>query len=287
MAPPKSSVDRPAVLVVDDDDAHRQTVRLILRRHGVDVEEAGTAAAALVLLRGRRFDLVLLGQRLPDGTGLEIARTLGRERIWARWLLMSAFMDAELAFEAGRLGAVKAMSLPFDINDVVLSTLADVRRSTTWPDVSPVTPVPAASAASRLACWILVAAGGADGDLKTHDRWAAFLSTHGGKVTSRDVTDLCAVCGLEPIRVRDLMRVLRALWHAGGRVRYVGAHLDVEDEETVRRLLHRAGLEHPAYVSLDQFLSVQQFVPCDHPLVSAIRGLFRGLGATSARGSAA
>jgi hypothetical protein len=137
------------------------------------------------------------------------------------------------------------------------------------------------------AIWILVAAGGADGDLKTHDRWAAFLSTHGGKVTSRDVTDLCAVCGLEPIRVRDLMRVLRALWHAGGRVRYVGAHLDVEDEETVRRLLHRAGLEHPAYVSLDQFLSVQQFVPCDHPLVSAVRGLFRDRGTTSAPGSAA
>jgi hypothetical protein len=122
--------------------------------------------------------------------------------------------------------------------------------------------------------------------LKTHDRWAAFLSTRCGKVTSRDVTDLCAVADLEAIRVRDLMRTLRALWHAGGRVRYVGAHLDVEEEETVRRLLHRAGLDHLAYVSLDQLLSVQQFVPGDHPLLSAIRGLFRGLGAMPAARSA-
>jgi DNA-binding response OmpR family regulator len=285
MAAPKSLIDRPAVLVVDDDDVHRQTVRLVLRRHGVHVEEAGTGAAALEALRAHRFDLALLDERLPDRTGLQIAETLGNERIWVPWLLMSAFMDAEMAFEAGRLGAVTAVSLPFDIEHVVLSTLAVVQRSTAWPPVLPIAlPAPRSGcAAGRLAYW-LVASCQAEDDPKTLDGWAAFLARRCGHVTTRHVTKLCTVAGLEPIRVRDLGRVLYALWHARGRVAYVGAYLDIEDEQTLRQLLHRAGLDRPhvTTVSLEQFLFVQRFVPHDHPLVTAIRGLFRGPVATSA-----
>jgi DNA-binding response OmpR family regulator len=276
MAASAPSTGAQAVLVVDDDVVHREAVRMVLRRHGVQVEEAASGGAALTAFRTRRFDLALLDERLPDITGLQIARTLASERIWAPWLLMSGWLDAEMVFEAGRLGALSVVLLPFDIEAVVLSALATVRRGATWPPVSAIA-VPAAGGCTtdRVACWIVVA-GSAEGDLKTHDRWARFLDGRCGKVTSRRVTDLCAVAGLEAIQVRDLMRVLRALWHAGGQVAYVGAHLDVEKEQTLRSLLHRGGLDRPDVraVSLEEFLCLQRFVPGDHPLLPAILAYF-------------
>jgi CheY-like chemotaxis protein len=70
-----------AVLVVDDDDVAREKVLRLLRRapFGVDAVEAGSAAQALELVRARRFDCIVLDNRLGDATGVELLPVLQRE----------------------------------------------------------------------------------------------------------------------------------------------------------------------------------------------------------------
>ena len=69
------------VLVVDDVEANRVVLRLNLTAWGIDVTEASSGQEALALARdsargARPFDLIFLDLRMPDLSGLEVARAL-------------------------------------------------------------------------------------------------------------------------------------------------------------------------------------------------------------------
>jgi signal transduction histidine kinase/CheY-like chemotaxis protein len=65
------------VLVVDDNDINRQVARELLEAHGVQVEMAGSGAAALqILVSGRQFDAVLMDVQMPDMDGRAVTRQI-------------------------------------------------------------------------------------------------------------------------------------------------------------------------------------------------------------------
>jgi DNA-binding NarL/FixJ family response regulator len=65
------------VLVVDDQAPFRAVVREMLTRAGFDVVgEAADGAGALAAQRELRPEVVLLDVRLPDTSGLAVARTM-------------------------------------------------------------------------------------------------------------------------------------------------------------------------------------------------------------------
>ena len=68
---------RPRVLLVDDQEDFRELARELLTRAGFEVVgEAATAEGALRDERRLRPDVVLLDVRLPDGSGVEVARSM-------------------------------------------------------------------------------------------------------------------------------------------------------------------------------------------------------------------
>ena len=64
------------VLVVDRSDLIRQTVGRVLRPRGVAVAEADSLAAAREYLDSDRFQLLLVGEVLPDGMSVSLIREL-------------------------------------------------------------------------------------------------------------------------------------------------------------------------------------------------------------------
>jgi DNA-binding NarL/FixJ family response regulator len=67
------------VLVVDDRREFRALARALLEADGFAVVgEAADGKEALDVVRALRPDVVLLDVRLPDGSGVEVARTLRR-----------------------------------------------------------------------------------------------------------------------------------------------------------------------------------------------------------------
>jgi CheY-like chemotaxis protein len=60
------------VLVVEDDERQRESVRHLLSRDDVEIVCAGTASVALDHLRGSTFDCMVMDLNLPDLTGFEL-----------------------------------------------------------------------------------------------------------------------------------------------------------------------------------------------------------------------
>ncbi|MEV6396210.1 response regulator transcription factor [Streptomyces sp. NPDC051907] len=69
----------PHVLLIEDDASVRDGMELVLRRHGYDVDAAGTGEEALALLDapvGRRIELAVLDLMLPGMNGFEVCRRI-------------------------------------------------------------------------------------------------------------------------------------------------------------------------------------------------------------------
>lgn len=97
-------------LLVDDHPAILASVAAFLRDEGIDVvATARTGAEALRALELHSIDVAVLDQRLPDMTGVELARAAAGIRPETAVLLYTGFSEAALvqeALDAGVCGVV-------------------------------------------------------------------------------------------------------------------------------------------------------------------------------------
>ncbi len=108
------------ILVVDDEELVRWSLREQLRRDGYVVSEAGTGANALEQVALGGVDLVLLDFRLPDTDGLAVLRRIKELAPETLVILMTAFSTVDNAVEAMRLGAYHYVNKPFNLDEVAL-----------------------------------------------------------------------------------------------------------------------------------------------------------------------
>jgi CheY-like chemotaxis protein len=94
------------VLVVDDSADIRFMLRVLLEGAGMEVEEAPSGREALARLLGPEgpVDAVVLDQRMPDMTGVEVARALREHGVATPLVLFSAYLHPTLHAEAQALG---------------------------------------------------------------------------------------------------------------------------------------------------------------------------------------
>ncbi|MBY0409580.1 MAG: response regulator, partial [Burkholderiaceae bacterium] len=75
----KFTQDIRRVLVVEDDERQRESVRHLLSRDDVEIVCAGTAALALEHLRGATFDCMVMDLNLPDISGYELLEQMSEQ----------------------------------------------------------------------------------------------------------------------------------------------------------------------------------------------------------------
>lgn len=115
------------VLIVDDDRSLCHFLSKALSRKGYQVCSASSGREALTALESRVPALILLDNRLPDCTGLEILTEIKRVHPKICVIIMTAFSTTETAIESMRLGAFDYILKPFELDqtyDLVAKGLA-------------------------------------------------------------------------------------------------------------------------------------------------------------------
>jgi diguanylate cyclase (GGDEF)-like protein/PAS domain S-box-containing protein len=106
------------LLIVDDEPLIRSGLRLLLDAPGRSIQECGTGAEAIALLKNQDISLVLLDINLPDISGLEILEWIARQEISTSVILVSGDDSIDSAIKALRHGAVEFVRKPHNIEDV-------------------------------------------------------------------------------------------------------------------------------------------------------------------------
>ena len=114
----------PRILVIDDEPAIRDTMRMILEYEGYECFTAAAGAEGLTLTERESPDLVFLDIKMPGMDGLETLSRLRGMNDALPVVIVSAHGTASTALEAGRLGAFRFIEKPLS-KDYVLDAIRE------------------------------------------------------------------------------------------------------------------------------------------------------------------
>jgi DNA-binding NtrC family response regulator len=109
---------QPSILVVDDDPEMRALLLDVLRNEGYEVVEAKDGTEAVVALRARRFDVILMDKNMPGPSGLDLLPGFRRVCPGSQIIMMTAFGDVASYMEAAEKGAVEYLFKPFRMEEM-------------------------------------------------------------------------------------------------------------------------------------------------------------------------
>jgi len=115
-----------SVLIVDDEKLLVRTLSNALKEAGYKITVAGSAEQADKYVFGEQpFDLILLDNRLPKESGMEVVRRVRDRAVKSKVILMTAYETPEVKAEAKRLKVERYLKKPFDLT-VLLEQIHDL-----------------------------------------------------------------------------------------------------------------------------------------------------------------
>ena len=123
-----ASVDKPHILVVDDDTRLRELLKSFLSRNGFRVSTASHAAEARQRLSALDFDLIVLDVMMPGETGLEFAAELRRTDD-VPILMLTAMGETKHRIAGLEKGVDDYLGKPFEPRELLLRIQNVLRRN--------------------------------------------------------------------------------------------------------------------------------------------------------------
>lgn len=119
------------ILVVEDEDAIREMLVMVLEQADFQVTAAASAEEALQSLAENRVDLLVLDWMLPGISGVELARRLKREPGFKDLpiILLTARGEEEDKIRGLEIGADDYVTKPFSPKELIARIKAVMRRS--------------------------------------------------------------------------------------------------------------------------------------------------------------
>jgi two-component system response regulator QseB len=119
------------ILLVEDDHLLADSLAQALKADGYFVDWLGDGKLAASLLRIEKFDLVILDQRLPGFSGLELLRQMRAHSNTTPVLLLTACDAIEDKVAGLDAGADDYLTKPFDMDELFARARSLLRRSST------------------------------------------------------------------------------------------------------------------------------------------------------------
>jgi DNA-binding NtrC family response regulator len=110
----------PLILIVDDEEDIRWSLKQILRNHDFTFQEASSGKVALELVAQMLPDLVILDLRMPEMDGMETMGKLFQLEPSLPIVVLTGVDSAKIAVQAMKMGAVDYLTKPVDHDELVL-----------------------------------------------------------------------------------------------------------------------------------------------------------------------
>jgi two-component system response regulator PilR (NtrC family) len=107
------------ILVVDDDRGMQDVLDIMLSRAGYQVATADDGAAALEIIRKKKFDLVITDLKMPRVDGIDLLKGVKETAPETAVILLTAFASGETALAAMREGAYDYVEKNFNVDDML------------------------------------------------------------------------------------------------------------------------------------------------------------------------
>jgi CheY-like chemotaxis protein len=249
------------------------------------VDSVGSAAACIERSRHRSYDLLLIDERLEDGSGLSAIDVLRSLNVRTPFILITGFATVPLAVKAARLGAIDVVEKPFDPDHLVsiveealrstadsepraAATAAAITPGATLPSVETVLADWPESPTKRWLEFALKASVSAE-DPRTLRAWARQVG-----VSHSVLREACYVVGIAPHVARDFVRALRLALIAETAPDEAWYYLNVPDRRSLIRFAHRIGVDSSLpFPNLRSFIKAQRLLRHQHPIARAVRQL--------------
>ena len=119
------------ILIVDDEDAIRDMIKVALELAGFECIEAASAVKAMPLIIDERPNLILLDWMMPEVSGIELLRRLRRDEITKEIpvILLTAKAEEQNTVQALDSGADDYMTKPFRPRELTARIKSLLRRT--------------------------------------------------------------------------------------------------------------------------------------------------------------
>jgi len=111
--------ERPSLLIVDDEAAILESLRILFKNEGFEVAVAQGGRAALEALERAMPELILTDVRMPSVNGIDVLTAAKRRDADVPVVLMTAQAELKTAIEGINLGAFHYLQKPFDNDELV------------------------------------------------------------------------------------------------------------------------------------------------------------------------
>ena len=111
----------PTILITDDEESIRNSLREILEFEDYHVLEAENGSQTFDVLENHSVDLLLLDIKMKGMDGMEILEKLSEESYQFPVIMISGHGNIKLAVEATKMGAFDFIEKPPDLNRLLVS----------------------------------------------------------------------------------------------------------------------------------------------------------------------
>jgi two-component system response regulator PilR (NtrC family) len=130
------------VLVVDDEAAMRDLLRIVLEKEGHEVFTANDGAAGLALATRRTPDLVISDIKMPGLDGVSLLANLRQQGGSMPVIMITAYADSESAIQAMKQGAYDYLTKPFKMDEIKLVIRRALKEASHRAETESVSPTP-------------------------------------------------------------------------------------------------------------------------------------------------
>jgi two-component system alkaline phosphatase synthesis response regulator PhoP len=120
------------ILLVEDEEALAEGLRVNLERKQYEVDVAGDGRTGLAHAHDRRYDLILLDIRLPEIDGFEVCQRLRQGGNFTPILMLTARNQPDDVVYGLKLGADDYVTKPFDLAELLARIEGLLRRHEWW-----------------------------------------------------------------------------------------------------------------------------------------------------------